>query len=515
VSMVEARCAAASAGCLMATGRLLALLLALVLVVCLERPASALDPQSEDDLQETVVRILIVDELGNTIQSGTGFVVNDQRIVVTSLQVVERASRIVIAHSPYGEPTLHNARILHLDRQKDVAVLEAEGKFLGSPLTLNWADPGGAAVLAAQYPRAPARLSGKDHDMVERDALIPTVGRGSILRLGRSSDIGDMRDIKVVRHSASIGSDNSGAPLLNECGHLVGMNLATFSIQAAELAAILDSLGIRFGIENAACDPNRSKKARDDQSVSAAERNEELIAYQFLLACFDARPCLADRCVSRYQRRAPSMLTFSRGGDIKLRSQQAGDACTRPAVAVVTPPRDAASPPPVSVVPPRGGTVVAPPPGGTVVAPPPGGAVVVPPRLGVVAPPAGAVVPPPGGEKVVVVPRRYYAQLRYEPSPQIDVARGRGDCLDQQAIRIVVEKDYTVTWAIGERSRRSIWRGTVNPYSGEIAIARDRVRITGVDGSSVETPEASVSGPFSNSRIRFGLCGAGQLIVRD
>ncbi len=157
--------------------------------------------------------------------SGTGIIWDESGIIVTNFHVVQNASKISI--SLYNH-TIHNAKVIGLAPEKDIAVLKIETDMKLEPLPLG--DSGilevGRKVLAIGNPFG----------------LDTTLTVGVISALGREIDTYSNRKIKnVIQTDAAINPGNSGGPLLNSLGQLIGINTAIYGPEGT-------NVGIGFSI---------------------------------------------------------------------------------------------------------------------------------------------------------------------------------------------------------------------------------------------------------------------------
>ena len=184
------------------TGRFL-----LVILLCCSNQLPAA-PDFET-LERSVVRVVI--ETGRGSSTGTGFVINADGYVVTNHHVIEGAMaiKVVATNTVY----LHDARVISQSEELDLAILQVPGLGL-PPVTLSLAEPKkGQKVWAIGYP------GGADR---ERPADDPTVQDGVIGRVfpGRWNNQG----LVIIQHNAPTNPGNSGGPLLDDCGKVIGVN---------------------------------------------------------------------------------------------------------------------------------------------------------------------------------------------------------------------------------------------------------------------------------------------------
>jgi serine protease Do len=153
---------------------------------------------------------------------GTGFIVRADGVVVTNCHVVEGATKITVFTSSKN-PDRYDARVIGGDCEHDLAVLKIDGTNLP---TLPFGDSSklvlGQNVVAIGYALA---LEGG-----------PTVTSGIVSALDRTVQVQDPNcDVcrnftrtysSVIQTDAAINHGNSGGPLLNMRGQVVGINSA-------------------------------------------------------------------------------------------------------------------------------------------------------------------------------------------------------------------------------------------------------------------------------------------------
>ena len=164
-------------------------------------------------------RLYIPCDLGRTerveVGGGTGFFVSSDGLILTNRHVVadRDAEYIVFA----GEGTRHNARVIAVDDEEDLALLKIEGKnFPALPLSNS------DAVRLGQTAIAIGNALGEFKN---------TVSRGVISGLNRTvqahDPLGRIVTIEnVFQTDAAINPGNSGGPLINLRGEVIGVNTA-------------------------------------------------------------------------------------------------------------------------------------------------------------------------------------------------------------------------------------------------------------------------------------------------
>lgn len=151
--------------------------------------------------------------------SGSGFVWDQQGHVITNYHVIDGTDQISVS---FGEGQEHTAWVVGVDPPNDLAVLRVED-FPGGiePLPLGDSDE----LVVGQY----AIAIGNPFGQFERTLTV-----GVVSAINRTLRLDDDRVLRgVVQTDASINRGNSGGPLLDSQGRLIGVNTAIFSPSGA------------------------------------------------------------------------------------------------------------------------------------------------------------------------------------------------------------------------------------------------------------------------------------------
>ena len=208
----------------------LCLLLSFVLLACFVLPAFAAEEVPERVLKcvDSVVRILV--EYHDGTSSGSGFIIKsdkDDTLIATNYHVVEG--------NPYrisvwvGADRKVNASIFAHSEQKDLCILKIESIINAKALVLsNAVAKQGEAVYAVGYPGAADILSDSEAH-ASTDATI-TNGIVSAIREVTVSKYGS--PVRVLQINAAINQGNSGGPLFDKKGEVIGIN--TYGVTDAQ-----------------------------------------------------------------------------------------------------------------------------------------------------------------------------------------------------------------------------------------------------------------------------------------
>lgn len=166
--------------------------------------------------------------------AGSGWIYDAEGHVVTNNHVVEGADSFVVQ---FYDGTQVNATLVGTDSFQDVAVLQLD---LEDGQTV----PGVATVGDSTAMRAGDQVVAIGSPLGE---FTNSVSEGIIGGLDRSLDTGEGYALaNLIQHDAPISPGNSGGPLLNMNGEVIGMNVAKVEYQQAGEAS---ATGLNFAID--------------------------------------------------------------------------------------------------------------------------------------------------------------------------------------------------------------------------------------------------------------------------
>lgn len=141
--------------------------------------------------------------------AGSGFIVSPDGVILTNAHVVQGASEVTVKLADRRE---FRAKVLGSDPRTDVAVLKIDAKGLPTvPLGNARALQTGEWVLAIGSPFG----------------LESTVTAGVVSATGRS--LGNDSQVQFIQTDVAVNPGNSGGPLLNTRGEVVGINSQIYS----------------------------------------------------------------------------------------------------------------------------------------------------------------------------------------------------------------------------------------------------------------------------------------------
>ncbi len=169
--------------------------------------------------------------------TGTGFVISEDGLVVTNNHVVQGAATLAVSFSD-GEEI--NAQVVGVSECTDLAVIQLNG---GGYTPLDFRDDDvttGLPIFSAGFPAA---------DEVDFDNLDYTLTSGIVGSTQADGETNWASVDAVIQHDAQILGGNSGGPLVDENGDVVGVNYAgsdqfntNFAISAQEALPVIEKL---------------------------------------------------------------------------------------------------------------------------------------------------------------------------------------------------------------------------------------------------------------------------------
>ncbi len=187
-----------------------------------------------------------VGEQRNSAGVGSGAIISEDGIVITNNHVVTGAALLRVYLAGESDPV--NAKILGVSECSDLAVIQLEGDGY-TPLDYRTDEVApGLEVYAAGYPASDANTI-EDVDY--------TLTRGIVSATTASGETSWASVDEVLEHDARIRGGNSGGPLLDTDGFIVGINYAgidssdqNYAISAADAKPIIQQLAAGGDVES-------------------------------------------------------------------------------------------------------------------------------------------------------------------------------------------------------------------------------------------------------------------------
>ncbi|MCU1352627.1 MAG: hypothetical protein JWM05_1836, partial [Acidimicrobiales bacterium] len=166
--------------------------------------------------------------------AGTGIVLDGQGHILTNAHVVEGATSITVTLA--GDKTPRQAQLVAADAAADVAVLRVTDA---------------TGLVAARFASAGTTKVGDDVVAIGNALALQgglTVTQGIVSALDRSIDSGSGSLSGLIQTDAAISSGNTGGPLVDAHGQVVGMNTAVATSSSSVSAS---NIGFAISIDAA------------------------------------------------------------------------------------------------------------------------------------------------------------------------------------------------------------------------------------------------------------------------
>ncbi|HWJ70127.1 MAG TPA: serine protease [Sphingobium sp.] len=244
------------------------------LLPALFSPPARADAQDIAAASRSVVRVALVATDGNNayfVGHGSGVVIAPGR-VLTNAHVVELTRtepNIVIGIIPSEGTKSYGGKVIAYSPGNDLALIAVEGAAALPVATfLAGAPDDGDHVTAIGYPGAVDRAQGMNlADIVSPMSAVRTSGTVSAGRASKQFD--------TILHTAPLAAGNSGGPLVDDCGRVIGINSFGslsdgsdaeygFAVSDREVAAFLRQAGVQI--------QRSSEPCRSMAEIDAAQR---------------------------------------------------------------------------------------------------------------------------------------------------------------------------------------------------------------------------------------------------
>lgn len=201
----------------------------------LQLDAAALDVAGVVDKAGPAVVSIQVSSGGRSGRgAGTGFVLTAGGEILTNAHVVEGASSVQVVLA--GEAQSRQVEVVGIDSAADLALLRI---------------PGASGLPTAELGASSGVAVGDDVVAIGNALALqggPTVTRGIISALDRTLETEAGAMTGLIQTDASISSGNSGGPLVNAAGQVIGINTAVASSRAGTAA---ENIGFSIAIDEA------------------------------------------------------------------------------------------------------------------------------------------------------------------------------------------------------------------------------------------------------------------------
>jgi putative serine protease PepD len=212
--------------------------------------------------------------------TGTGIVLNDEGLILTNHHVISEATSIAVSPGKSSNLT-RKATLIGVDANSDLALIKVDPSGLGlKPLKL--------------ISSSSVQVGDSVYALGNPYGLDETLTRGIVSALGREISAPDGTPIKdAIQTDAALNPGNSGGPLLNDQGDVIGVNSQIASDAASSEGSQPGSTGVGFAISSNTVS-EVIKTIESGGGTSALNRSNAVRAHKATLAP-NPRPMARDR----------------------------------------------------------------------------------------------------------------------------------------------------------------------------------------------------------------------------
>ena len=168
---------------------------------------------------------------------GSGFIINEDGYILTNYHVIEKANKITVTLST-GETV--NAEIVNYDENQDIAMIRITDEGVKMPAVAELGDSDalqvGEEVMAIGTPLS--------------ETLSHTATKGIVSALNREVQISENLSLNLIQTDAAINNGNSGGPLINTKGQVIGINQSKLSSSTSSSSASVEGIGFAIPIND-------------------------------------------------------------------------------------------------------------------------------------------------------------------------------------------------------------------------------------------------------------------------
>ncbi|MEM8697484.1 MAG: trypsin-like peptidase domain-containing protein [Pseudomonadota bacterium] len=221
---------------------------------------------------------------GSGVAVGPGLIVTNAHVVAP----LRESPNIAISIVPSSGDERYPGRLVSSDSRADLALIRMDDGVIEPLPIFTGTPPDTGRVAAIGYPGS-VDLA-ENLSASERVRPIPPVRTFGQLSGGRSR-----RDVDTLLHTAAMARGNSGGPLVDECGRIIGINsfgsLAQqndaefgFAISAREIIPFLQRAEVRPAITTESCIPlperTRREAAEQERAADRARERDRQALYE-------------------------------------------------------------------------------------------------------------------------------------------------------------------------------------------------------------------------------------------
>ena len=166
--------------------------------------------------------------------AGSGFIVSEDGYIVTNYHVIDGASRITVI---LNDGSQHEAKLIGGEETNDIAVLKIDNITGLTPVVLGDSDDLVVGETVCTIGNALGSLSFSQTS-------------GGVSATDRSVTMSDGSVINMIQTDCTINSGNSGGPLFDSYGRVVGITSAKYSNNGDSSSATIEGIGFAIPIND-------------------------------------------------------------------------------------------------------------------------------------------------------------------------------------------------------------------------------------------------------------------------
>ena len=169
-----------------------------------------------------------------TAGAGSGFIISEDGYIVTNYHVIDGAVSIKVT---LNNGDSYDAKLVGGEELNDVAVLKIDGVAGLKPVVIGDSDDLVVGETVCTIGNALGTLSA-------------SLTSGAVSATGRSVTMSDGTVMNMIQTECTINSGNSGGPLFDSCGRVVGITSAKLSNNGQSSQATIEGIGFAIPIND-------------------------------------------------------------------------------------------------------------------------------------------------------------------------------------------------------------------------------------------------------------------------
>ena len=224
--------------------------------------SSQLSSKKVDLLEKQVVRIVsyqnAIKPEDEKLGIGTGFLISNSGYIITNEHVINKSYKVEVYLGDSDNTEKAEAKIIKISKDLDLALLKIDYKGLPSALKISaFSIKKGKPVYSSGFPGA--------SDIVKL-TFSSTLTNGMVSNVLNQRWASSPIEREIIQHTSPINGGNSGGPLLDECGNVVGVNTlklvkdgvdgVSLALSSLELIKFLDQTNVGISKVLTECSDN-------------------------------------------------------------------------------------------------------------------------------------------------------------------------------------------------------------------------------------------------------------------